>query len=163
MFTFFKIMETIVLPPGIFILMLGIIGWVLIRGKNFKIGAATLLVGICIWALAVYPVSNSLMKGLESSFSIPGITNEDVIILLGAGLNKNVVDLTGTGFPDGDMLGRITTAIRLHRRYNIPVIIASGKVYPEGEAGAPVDKRIMVDLGVDPTNIIVEKKKPEHL
>jgi uncharacterized SAM-binding protein YcdF (DUF218 family) len=116
------------------------------------------LVGLCIWALAVYPVSNSLMKGLESSFPIPGITNEDVIILLGAGLNENVVDLTGTGFPNGDMLGRITTAIRLYRRYNIPVIITSGKVYPEGEAGAPVDKRIMVDLGVDPTNIIVEKK-----
>jgi len=146
------------LPPGIFVLILAVFGWTQFRKKNYETGTDTLFVGFCIWALSISPVSHSLMKGLESSFSIPKITNEDVIILLGAGLNENVVDLTGTGFPDGDMLGRITTAVRLHRKLNIPIIIASGKVYPEGEAGAPVDRRIMIDLGVDPVHIIIEEK-----
>ncbi len=158
MFTFFKIMETLVLPPGIFVLILAVFGWMQFRKKNYETGTDTLFVGFCIWALSISPVSNSLMKGLESSFPIPHEINGDVIILLGAGLNENVTDLSGIGFPDGDMLGRITTAIRLHKRLNIPIIIASGNVYPEGKAGAPVDKRIMVDLGVDPSNIIVEKK-----
>lgn len=158
MFTFFKIMETFVLPPGIFVLILAFFGWMQFRKKNYETGTDSLFVGFCIWALSISPVSNSLMKGLESSFPIPHKIDGDVIILLGAGLNENVTDLTGTGFPDGDMLGRIITATRLQRRLNIPVIIASGKVYPEGEAGAPVDRRIMIDLGVDPTNIIVEKK-----
>jgi uncharacterized SAM-binding protein YcdF (DUF218 family) len=158
MFTFFKIMETLVLPPGIFILILAVIGWTLFRKKNYETGTDILFVGFCIWALSISPVSNSLMKGLESSFPIPKKINGDVIILLGAGLNEDVTDLSGIGFPDGDMLGRITTAIRLHRRLNIPIIIASGKVYKGEKAGAPVDKRIMVDLGVDPSNIIVETK-----
>jgi uncharacterized SAM-binding protein YcdF (DUF218 family) len=158
MFLFFKILETLVLPPGIFILILATTGIVLLSQKKYKTGIINLSVGISIWALSIFPVSHFLMKGLESSFSIPKTIKGDVIILLGAGLRENVQDLSGIGFPNGDMLGRITTAVRLHNRLNIPIIVTSGSVFKDGKAGAPVDMRILVDLGVDTKYIIIEDK-----
>jgi uncharacterized SAM-binding protein YcdF (DUF218 family) len=158
MFYFFKVLETIILPPGIFILLLIVSGIFLLYKTHFKTGVFNLSIGLLLWLLSIFPVSHFLLNGLESSFSIPKSIEGDVIILLGAGLRDKVPDLTGSGFPGGDMLGRIVTAVRLQKQYNIPIIITSGKVYKGGSAGAPVDRRILVDLGVDAKNIIVEEK-----
>ncbi|MFH2064919.1 MAG: YdcF family protein [Pseudomonadota bacterium] len=158
MFTFLKILESVVLPPGIFVLILTVIGFMLFRKKIYRIAMANLLAGCCIWALSISPVSHFLMKGLESPFSISPEINGDVIILLGAGLREDVRDFSGTGFPDGDMLGRIVTAVRLHRQYKLPILITSGKVYEQGQAGSPVDRRILTDLGVPPESIMIETR-----
>jgi len=81
-----------------------------------------------------------------------------VIILLGGSIFEKVRDLSGFGFPSGDMLGRIVTAVRLHKRLNIPIIISFGKTYEDSHAGAATVKRFLMDLGINESQIILEDK-----
>lgn len=158
MFLFFKILETLILPPGLFVLLLLASAGILFCLRHRRIALLNLSLGIGLYTLSIFPVSHLLMHGLESPHAIPRTVHGDVIILLGAGLRENVPDLTGTGFPDGDMLGRITTAVRLYNRLDLPILVTSGRVYADSAAGAPVDKRILADLGVDRNQIITEVK-----
>ena len=41
---------------------------------------------------------------------------------------------------------------------NIPIIVSSGKVHKDRIAGAPIVKRVLMDLGVDENQIILENK-----
>ncbi|MDP2279657.1 MAG: YdcF family protein, partial [Nitrospirota bacterium] len=64
------------------------------------------LIGIFMWALSLSPVSDMMLRGLESDFKIPKNLHGDVIILLGGGVSDKAPDLTGVGAPSGDMLER---------------------------------------------------------
>ncbi|UCF91920.1 MAG: YdcF family protein [Desulfobacterales bacterium] len=125
--------------------------------KRGKIGIFQVSLGICIWLLSIYPVSNLLIRKLESDFSPSSVPRGDVIILLGGGIREEAPDLTGRGFPGEDMLGRIVTAVRLQKRLSLPIIVSAGAVF-KGGGGAPIVKRILIDLGVDENQIILEDK-----
>ncbi|MEJ2697851.1 MAG: YdcF family protein [Candidatus Sulfobium sp.] len=98
------------------------------------------------------------MKGLETGLTIPANPRGDVIILLGGGAREGAKDLTGVGAPSEDTLARIVTAVRLEKRLHVPVIVSGGAVFPWKKSEAPVDRRFLMDLGVQGDRIIVEDK-----
>jgi len=107
MFLFKKILTPFLLPPGIFILFLIISGiWFLFK-KYWKTGLLNCSIGILLWVLSISPVSDAMLRSLESEFSIPQNPKGDVIILLGGGIYDEVPDLSGVGAPSGDMLERM--------------------------------------------------------
>jgi uncharacterized SAM-binding protein YcdF (DUF218 family) len=152
-----KILTNIILPPGIFIVVLTILGVRLIFSKRRMAGLACMFVALGLWGLSIAPVSNRLAAGLESKFPQPEFPQGDVIILLGAGYSL-VPDLTGMGFPKSSMLGRIVTAARLQQKLDIPLIVSSGTGRKDIPADAVVAKRFLVDLGVDEERVICETK-----
>jgi uncharacterized SAM-binding protein YcdF (DUF218 family) len=163
MFILKKILTPLLLPPGIFIVILMFSGlWFLFK-KNWKAGAINCLIGISLWSLSIAPVSDALMRGLESDLKIPEKAAGDVIILLGGGVNDKVPDLTGIGAPSGDMIERIVTAVRLQKRLDIPVIVSGGAVFKGRAAEAPIVRRFLVDLGVPDNKIIVEDKSRDTI
>ena len=83
MFAVKKIVAPFLLPPGIFIIPIIIVGLLLIRSRRWRIGMVNLFIGLALWALSTAPVANGLMQGLESGFSFPENPSGDVIILLG--------------------------------------------------------------------------------
>lgn len=158
MFVLKKIIEPFLIPPGIFLVPLSFISFRLVASRKIRLASVAALLTAVIWGLSISPVSNFLMLGLESDFVIPSNPKGDVIILLGGGYIPTVPDISGTGFPSGDMLGRIVTAARLQKKTGLPIVIASGKVLKTSTAGAPIDRRILVDLGVDPARITLDQK-----
>jgi len=158
MFILKKIIEPFLLPPGIFILPLLFLSIWLFLLKKPRMAGIHLLLATALWVLSTAPIAALLMQGLESDFHIPANPKGDVIVLLGGGMIPAVPDLSGTGFPNGDMLGRIVTTARLQKKTDLPIIISSGKVLKNTAAGAPVDKRILIDLGVEPGDILIDEK-----
>jgi uncharacterized SAM-binding protein YcdF (DUF218 family) len=147
-----------ILPPGVFIVILFGLGAVLLLKRYRKISVTAFSIGLLMWFFSITPTSDLLLSNLESGFHQDAGLSGDVIILLGGAIFDNVPDLTGSGFPDGDMLGRIVTSVRLQKRLNIPVIVSFGRVFEDREPGAPVIKRFLVDLGVPEDQIILENE-----
>lgn len=158
MFILKKILTPFLMPPGIFISLLICSGiWLFFR-KHWKTGFLNCLIGIFMWLLSLSPVSDMMLRGLESDFKIPKNLHGDVIMLLGGGVSDKAPDLTGVGAPSGDMLERTVTAVRIQKRLNVPIIVTGGVVFKGKAAEAPIVKRFLVDLGVPSERVIIEDK-----
>jgi len=163
MFVIKKILSPFLIPPGLFVLILIISGvWLCIR-KSLKAGMLNLLIGGILWLACITPVSDFMMRPLEAGFSIPKDPKGDVIIVLGGGVYDHVPDLSGTGFPNRDSLGRLVTAARLQKIMKTHVIVASGQVNAQRGAEAPIAKRILIDLGIPRDKIIMESKSRDTI
>jgi uncharacterized SAM-binding protein YcdF (DUF218 family) len=157
MFLFKKIAASFLLPPGIFVTLLVFPAvWLFFKGKG-KPAAMNFFLAAFIWLLSTTPVSDAMLRGLESGFKIPDSPDGDVIILLGGGVYDGVPDLSGSGSPSEDMAERVITAVRLQKRLAVPVVVSGGKVFREKEAEAPVVRRFLIDLGVPAAKIITEE------
>jgi len=157
MFAVKKIVAPFLLPPGIFIVPIIIVGMVLIFSRRRRIGFINLFIGLALWTLSITPTANWLMQGLESGFSFPEHPSGDVIILLGGGVIGEVPDFSGKGAPTTSMMGRIVTAVRLYRRLHLPIIVTGGRVYEDSPiAEATIVRRFLMDLGVPQNRIIIE-------
>jgi uncharacterized SAM-binding protein YcdF (DUF218 family) len=159
MFALKKTITPFILPPGIFILAIVLVSWVMVYRKRWKLGLANVTVGLLLWAFSTVPLSNWLIQGLESDFSIPVNPSGDVIILLGGSMIEGVPDLTGTSTLSPSTMGRIVTAVRLYRRLALPIIVTGGRVNDDADSAvAPIAKRFLMDLGVPEKLITVEDR-----
>ena len=159
MFALKKIAASLLLPPGVLILLIGAVGLMLMYSRRWRLGLANIVIGLILWILSVAPVSNGLMRGLESGLSFPANPSGDVIILLGGGLISGVPDIDGKGAPTASSMGRIVAAARLYRRLELPIIVTGGRVYADIDvAEATVARRFLVDLGVPEDRIIEEDR-----
>jgi uncharacterized SAM-binding protein YcdF (DUF218 family) len=158
LFVIKKVLSTFIIPPGIFISLLVFSGILAIRQKKAKAGGLCLVLAFLIWLSAIVPTAHGLLRALESPFELPKNPSGDVIIVLGGGTYQGVDDLSGKGFPDGDTLSRLLTAVRIQRRLKVPILIASGKVYPNTVAGSAVARRILLDLDISENQILIDDK-----
>lgn len=157
MFAFKKFITPFLLPPGIFIVILIVSGFYFLR-KSWQAGVLCIFVGVALWLLSTGPVSDALMRALESGLEIPANPKGDVIILLGGGAYDRVKDLTGVGAPSEDTLERIVTVVRLQKRLHIPVIVSGGATFTWRKAEAEVDRRFLTDLGVPGDEVIIDDR-----
>ena len=158
MFFLKELIESFILPPGIFILLTIIAGALFIFSHRRKIGIFYLVVGFLFWIFCTSPFSNLLISCLESDLHIPQKVNGDVIILLCGGSIDDVPDFSGYGIPSDRTIGRIVTAVRLQKKLDIPIITSGGKVFKRPSSEALIAKRFLTDLGVHEDQIIIEEK-----
>ncbi|HXX80876.1 MAG TPA: YdcF family protein [Thermodesulfovibrionales bacterium] len=163
MFIVKKIISPFLMPPGIFVALLLLSSLWFFHRKSRKAAAVNLCLALLVWLVSISPVSDAMLRGLETEFSIPRNPEGDVIILLGGGVNDVVPDLSGIGTPSEEMLGRIITAVRLQRRLDIPIIVSGGSVFKDKAAEAPIVKRFLVDLGVAERKVIIEEKSRDTI
>jgi uncharacterized SAM-binding protein YcdF (DUF218 family) len=155
MFTVKKILTSLILPPGIFVVLALLSGLWMLRRRN-KFGILNLILAALIYFLSISPVADSLTSPLEKDWQIPRKIDGDVIVVLGGGIYSWVQDSSGWGFPTGASLSRLATAVRLHRAIDAPIIYSGGAVHAGNMTEAWVAKRILMDLGVAAARIIVE-------
>ena len=158
MFIVKKIISPFLVPPGLFVALLLLSSLWFFHKKNRIAAAANFSLAIFVWLVSISPVSDAMLRGLETEFPIPRGPEGDVIILLGGGANNVVPDLSGTGAPSEEMMGRIITAVRLQKRLHIPIIVSGGRVFKDKKAEAPIVKRFLIDLGVPEEKIITEER-----
>lgn len=162
MFAAKKILSSLILPPGLFVVLALLSGlWMLKRRSKYGFLSMT-LAGV-IYFLSISPVADSLTSPLEKPWQIPGKVSGDVIVVLGGGVISGVTDISGRGFPAGATLSRLVTAIRLHRTTGATIIFSGGRVFAKQDAEAPVAKRILTDLGMAADRIIVEDQSRDTM
>ena len=158
MFLIKKIISAFLLPPGCFIaILIGAGIWFVYRQRR-ACGIFAISLGLLIWSMSLAPVANYLMKGLESGITIPARIEGDVIILLGGGVNEDARDLTGTGAPSDEMMSRLVTAVRAHRRTGLPVIVSGGAIREGDIPESWIVQRFLQDLGVLPGKIFIDDR-----
>ncbi len=151
-----KIAGHFVALPGILIAILLLGGlWGLYRGRLER-SLSYLVVGGILWGLSLGPTADMAYRGLESGLHIPEAPSADVIIMMGGAIQEGSPDITGTGIPTDGSWNRLVTTARLQKRLNTPVILSGGRVYEDEDAMGPVYKRMLVDLGVPESQILLE-------
>ena len=161
MFIFKSVIKPFILPPGIFIISIIFCGVWFLHKKKWKAGIVALIFGCFAWALSIAPVSDSMIRSLESEYSIPKSIKGDVIILLGRGVCDKAPDLSGLGAPSSSYLTRIVTAVRLQKRLDIPIIVSGAEALEDRIAEDHIAKRFLIDLGVPADKIIIEDKSKD--
>ena len=157
MFVLKKFLTPFLLPPGIFIVGLLCSGGWLLWKKNWGGALISASIGCLMWALSVVPISDTLIRGLESGYDIPQDPSGDVIILLGAGVHGKAADLSGIGAPSEEAFGRLVTAVRLYNKLDVPIVVCGGQASKYGTAEAQVLGRFLIELGVSPDHVILEQ------
>lgn len=149
--------NTFILPPGIIIFLLILYAVYLFKKKNkaYK--------GVAVFAVLLYIGSISLIGDfaihvLEGKFTPPSSINGDVIVMLGGGALLDTPGLNGKGNLSGSSAGRLVTCIELYKRLHIPIIISGGQVYSFTGNEAEISKRILINLGVKESDIILDNK-----
>jgi uncharacterized SAM-binding protein YcdF (DUF218 family) len=149
-----KILSVFVTIPGSFIIILIASGIYGIKKKNFLL-CINLIIGLLLYCISISYFANPILGLIEKDSIYKGKPSVDVIILLGGGTSEGVSDLSGISAPISDMTVRIVDAVRLYNKYSLPIIITGGSA-SEAAKDAVVAKRFLIDLGVKPSDIIIE-------
>lgn len=158
MFAFKYIIKSFIIPPGAIIAVLGMLNICHVLKKNKHIGIYNLIIVVLIWLISVPPVSNSMLRYLESDFQFIKNPQADVIIVLGERFLTGVRDFSGFGSPSALMMTRLFTAARLQKKLNVPVIISYEIAAKDQSLESSIAKHYLFEFGVSDKDIIIEGK-----
>ena len=148
-----------ILPPGIFILaLLGMAACLLKKYRQRRMAGGLAVLAAVLYLLSVGAVSDRLMGGLEQTYDVPAQPTGDIIIMLGGGAIADVQDVDGTGMLAQSPSSRLLTVLRLHRRYNLPILLSGGQVFSDTASEAEIARRVLRSLGVPDEMILVETR-----
>jgi uncharacterized SAM-binding protein YcdF (DUF218 family) len=161
-FTAMKVLQSLLLPPGVLLVAIAVAVLLAVRGKRrAALALATAACGL-IFALSLQPVSNMLLRPLETRyaplpFSTAASVKADVIVLLGGGTTP---EAGGQAVLSQASTRRALHAALLQRRLGLPLITTGGRVAPDPqrEPEAAVAARLMETLGV-PSGMIREESE----
>lgn len=157
-----KIVSDLIMPPGIFILLLMCYGfWLILKGRrDFWF---PLLLSTILYLLSIEPVKDFLLLPLENSYpplEENGIDNNTLIVVLGGGIydkspeEKNFASLTP------DALKRLFYAYRLFLKHGGVLSLSGGKVFKNSmvPSEAEVMANILKELKVSEEKIFLDDK-----
>lgn len=155
MIYFLKIIASLLLPPGIFIV--GLIGITLYLWRKNKVVAKLLLMITVLLYLSSMPyLSNALISSLEWRYTPPQKVEGDVIIMLSGGATLDTPNVDGLGHLNGGAANRLLTVARLAQDNDLPIIISGGQVYEDSGSEAQIGKKILLGLGIEEQRITIE-------
>ena len=158
MFFLKKLISPFLLPPGVFILILAILGFRAWTRKNRGLCVTYACLAMALWIVSSAPAGWWLTNRLETGYSMSPIPDGDVIIMLGGGVYSKSPDMSGIGAPSGDTMERLVTALRLNRRTGLPILLTGGSVFAGTASSARIAARFLKDMGVAPEKLIIEEK-----
>ncbi len=138
-----KLIISFLLPPGVFVTILLLIGcWYFIK-RNKRVGITNCIIALIVWGLSTTFFSNLLYKGLETEYYQTPTPKGDVIILL-----------TGGSTVEGHT--RLFAAAELQRTLEIPIIISGERSRSKYCYVKKSNEKYLIELGVSQSKIIVE-------
>ncbi|MCE5285982.1 MAG: YdcF family protein [Pelosinus sp.] len=151
----YKFVVSFLMPPGILILALLVLLFMMVK-HNYR-GVKLLGGTIALFYILSMPyVGDGLLKSLEYQYLPPQNPAGDVIVMLGGGATLDTPDIDGLGHLSGSAANRLLTAVRLHNKLGLPIILSGGQVFKDSGTEALIGKRILLSLGVAADQIIVE-------
>ena len=155
-----KVFTYLILPPGIFILILFLV-FIFIPRKKKIFPLLSLLI---LYLLSIQPVSDLLLKPLENAY--PPLSSEfkkdwpQVIVVLGGGTILGSPEAeTGKETLTSDAVKRVVYAYSLRDTFKVPFIFSGGKTFEYGqEPEALTASKLFVSLGLPSERIILETR-----
>lgn len=112
--------------------------------------------------MSIEPTKDMFVQPLEKKFApinAAQLKAGDFYVLLGGGIfDKAPVSLGGQGIPGEVSLGRLVEQVRLYKVSPKKIVVSGGIVFSGTTSEAEVYKRFLVDLGVNPNDIIIENQ-----
>jgi uncharacterized SAM-binding protein YcdF (DUF218 family) len=152
-----KAIASLLLPPGIIIIVLAVCVVKLYKRKAKQTGVLVAITTF-LYLLSCGYVSDLLMHSLEHRYLPKASTEADVIIVLGGGATSDTPNVNGQGHLSGSAASRLITGILLHRNNGAPIIVSGGQVFAHSGSEALIMERTAVGLGVKKQDIIVESE-----
>lgn len=134
-----KILETLILPPGLLIILIG--AGFLLRLRYYRTGQSFIFTGFTLLLLLSLPlVSNSLFSTLQTYPALAPdklkTLNASAIVILGGGRYSDAPEY-GKDTVSAFTLERLRYGAYLQRITRLPILVTGGSVYenrvPEGE------------------------------
>jgi uncharacterized SAM-binding protein YcdF (DUF218 family) len=160
------VLTSLILPPGIFIVIILFTSKHYFFKKSYSAGFSFLIMALLIWSLSIHPTSDLLLSDLEYSNPMPtspDALSGDVIILLGNGQYSKSPDLTGIGSPSEEMFVRLFTAYRLSDELYIPIIVCGYDIDTDNPDRISMIERMLTDFGVPEDQIIIESSSRDTI
>jgi uncharacterized SAM-binding protein YcdF (DUF218 family) len=161
MFTFARILQPLLLPPGIFLILMAI-GFAV--RKDCRVLGKVLVASsfLLLYVSSIGPVTDALIKPLESAYPpLRGAPAKkaDVIVVLSGGVR----DLSWLGLapePSEAAVERVVKGVTLYRRLHIPLMMVGGNGLPAKEDVSEADAmyRVAAGLGVPESELIAVGK-----
>jgi uncharacterized SAM-binding protein YcdF (DUF218 family) len=152
-----KVAISMILPPGIFIMMACAIGFFQLRRKD-RLWMVSATCAIFIYALSIPVTGNRFIASVEyPSYDRSQFLRADCIVVPGGGVIEGVSDLSGMSIPSQEAAVRTLDAVRLYRIYGKPIIVSGGSV-AGSSAEAYILARFLTDLGVPRRSILIEDR-----
>lgn len=151
-----KVLSSMVLPPGPFILVF-LAGGALLFGKRRRLAWLLLASGCALYFLSTELISDALLAPLERTARAGAAPRGDVIIVLGAGTDDN--NPSGGDVTAGlkaESVRRIMCAYFIWKTDKIPIIYSGGTIFAGGTPEAAAARRFLAALGV-PKEMIIEE------
>lgn len=155
MIYFLKIIASLLLPPGIFVVALLGVSFYLWR-KNKIVAKVLLLITTLLYLSSMPYLSNALVSSLEWRYTPPENIDADVIIMLSGGATLDTPNVDGWGHLKGGAANRLLTVARLAQDNDLPIIISGGKVFADSGSEAQIGRRILLGLGISEQRITIE-------
>ncbi len=151
-----KFGASFILPPGIFLVALVLLAGYSWRQRQRRIAGWLLGVTTVFYLLSTALVAEQLMGRLEAVWEPTVHPQGDVIVMLGGGAMQDTPDVDGTGSLCSSPSSRLLTALRLHQKLGVPILLSGGQVYADSGAEAKIARRVLMSLGVPEQDILVE-------
>ena len=156
---FLKFGASWLLPLGIFIVALFALAWYAWKRRGERrIAALLFALTFVFYLLCTSVVAERTLGWLEQAYLPPAEPAGDVIIMLGGGAMPDSPDVDGVGALCSSPANRLLTAVRLQRKLGVPILLSGGQVYEDTGAEAKIARRILIDLGVPESKILVETR-----
>lgn len=152
-----KFIYELLLPPGIFIILLFIVS-IWLHRHHKKAARFLFIISVCLYLFSMQITGEILIHSLETIYQPPQTVAGDVIVMLGGGSTGGTLDVDGRGELSGFGANRLLTAARLYKKTHLPIIVSGGMVYKDSGNEADIAKRQLISLGIPGSSIIAENK-----
>lgn len=161
MIYFIKFIYSLLLPPGLLLLLLGLAvrrSWM--KDRKWTWLPLTLL--LMLYLMSSGLTSDALMRSIESRYPQPSADdvrlNGDILVVLGGGATPDTPDLGGRGNLSGSAEARLLAAVRLHKITGLPILFSGGKVFSDSGNEADIAGRQLRELGLSGEDILLENR-----
>lgn len=159
-----KLFDHLFLPPGLFIILLILgIGFLLFKRARVFWTLFFTSLGL-LYLCSIEPVRDAVLRPLENRYP-PLLAAEAqearYVVILGGGVVADSPEENRGSSPSRGAFKRLVYGLRVARRLQLPIILAGGSAYPEGngpESEADAGMRILMELGFEESRILREDR-----
>jgi len=155
MFFVKKIITPFLLPPGIFVLAVFILGAWLFRRVRRGAWACFAIAGL-MWLSSSAPFADLLSYRLESAYSPPADLKADVLVVLGGGIYNNRPAVSAGERLKPAALARLSAAAEVYRKTRLPILVTGGSPFSK-DSEASAAKLYLIESGVAPEAVLTEE------
>ncbi|WP_426449181.1 YdcF family protein [Paenibacillus sp. S-38] len=151
-----KLVYSFLFPPGLYILILLLLGaWLYFRVRR-SAGIVLAAAALLFYFMSIPLTGEGLLKSIEDRYDPPKAVEGDVYVMLTGGGVSGTPDISATGHLSGSTLHRVVAVSELYAKKPLPILISGGQVYEDTVNEGRLSKQKLIALGVPEKAILLD-------